>query len=312
MRRQRLRLPNYLEHGPGQRRISDTTATPPLTGRRLSTDSQRASYYSGRREGIEVSMVRRRVGPYQLVSMSLNKHRFLPHTHNSYVMSLNITGIEYVMSSDLLVSLGRDDISLLNTGEVDSSHSFASPWEFISLYIDRSVADIGRWRFNKPYINSRLLADGFRRLAQTALFSRSEDGAIETEIAVLVRETLGLAGSPAISPAVDDAADYKIKQRLVDPSGRTEKLKNICEEIGISVPELVRRFKRANGLPPSAWTYDIRLKHALSLMEKSVPLAQIAAELGYSDQAHFSRRFKAAIGVSPGVWRGNCITMLAD
>ncbi len=39
------------------------------------------------------------------------------------------------------------------------------------------------------------------------------------------------------------------------------------------------------------------------LIENKLSLADIAFEVGFADQAHFSRSFKHLIGAGPGAWR---------
>jgi AraC-like DNA-binding protein len=39
------------------------------------------------------------------------------------------------------------------------------------------------------------------------------------------------------------------------------------------------------------------------MLQSTLPLAQIASDCGFSDQAHFSRQFLQLTGESPGSWR---------
>jgi transcriptional regulator GlxA family with amidase domain len=48
-----------------------------------------------------------------------------------------------------------------------------------------------------------------------------------------------------------------------------------------------RRVERAQGM----------------MLTTSAPLAQIAAQCGLADQAHFNRIFRRFVGDSPGAWR---------
>jgi AraC family transcriptional regulator len=38
------------------------------------------------------------------------------------------------------------------------------------------------------------------------------------------------------------------------------------------------------------------------LLSSSTPLKQIAVDLGFADQSHFTHQFKLAYHVTPGVW----------
>jgi AraC-like DNA-binding protein len=46
-----------------------------------------------------------------------------------------------------------------------------------------------------------------------------------------------------------------------------------------------------------------RLDLARGLLPGGQPLADVAAEAGFADQAHFTRMFKAALGLTPARYR---------
>lgn len=61
-------------------------------------------------------------------------------------------------------------------------------------------------------------------------------------------------------------------------------------------------FKRITGKTPNAFLTDIRMKHAVHLIEiyqNACSLSDIAELCGYTDYIYFSRKFKAVVGVSP-------------
>lgn len=65
-----------------------------------------------------------------------------------------------------------------------------------------------------------------------------------------------------------------------------------------------RAFKRTLGETPHAYVSRRRIEQALHLMlSTNSPLAQIALACGFADQAHFTRRFHGAMGVTPHAWR---------
>ncbi len=63
-------------------------------------------------------------------------------------------------------------------------------------------------------------------------------------------------------------------------------------------------FKLAAGEPPHAYVVRRRLERACHLMVTSASsLSEIALSVGFSDQAHLCRLFRAAFGQSPATWR---------
>ena len=73
-----------------------------------------------------------------------------------------------------------------------------------------------------------------------------------------------------------------------------------AEVAGLRRTELVRAFRHQTGLTPHAWLTDRRVRAAQALLRRGDPPGQVAAATGFFDQAHFTRAFKARLGVTPG------------
>ncbi len=65
-----------------------------------------------------------------------------------------------------------------------------------------------------------------------------------------------------------------------------------------------RAFKVSFGIAPHAYILGRRIERAQELMlTTSLPLARIALDCGFCDQAHFYRLFRRRTGASPASWR---------
>jgi AraC-like DNA-binding protein len=72
----------------------------------------------------------------------------------------------------------------------------------------------------------------------------------------------------------------------------------------LSVSYFARAFKATFGCSPHVFLMRRRMERAQGLMLKTnAPLAHIALECGFADQAHLSRRFLQFTGESPASWR---------
>ena len=102
--------------------------------------------------------------------------------------------------------------------------------------------------------------------------------------------------SEAIIVALRDAID-RGDPTLHDPE--VEALRR-----GLSRTHFRRLWARIVGPPPARYLMERRLRQAARrLAEEDVTLATIAHDVGFDDPLYFSRRFKAAYGVSPGRYR---------
>jgi AraC-like DNA-binding protein len=79
------------------------------------------------------------------------------------------------------------------------------------------------------------------------------------------------------------------------------RVSQVCEQFAVTERQLQRLCARRVGLGPK-WIIQRRRLHeaAEALRAGSVNLAAIAADLGYADQAHFTRDFKSVTGRTPG------------
>jgi transcriptional regulator GlxA family with amidase domain len=73
---------------------------------------------------------------------------------------------------------------------------------------------------------------------------------------------------------------------------------------GLGRSQFSHAFRSAVGRSPHAHIVHLRLERAMQLMlETDHPLSEIALAAGFSDQAHFSNRFRRAAGTTPAQWR---------
>ena len=81
-------------------------------------------------------------------------------------------------------------------------------------------------------------------------------------------------------------------------------LKEAASLAKMSVPQFVRLFKRVAGMSFVTYLTHVRLSRAARLLkESSLTIAQVACEVGFSDQSYFDRRFKDAFGQTPRDFR---------
>ncbi|HDR9239034.1 helix-turn-helix domain-containing protein [Burkholderia vietnamiensis] len=104
----------------------------------------------------------------------------------------------------------------------------------------------------------------------------------------------GLA--PAVRRRVRDYIDSYLSQPLT--------LGELANVAALSEYHFSRMFRLSFGRAPHAWVAEQRLARArLLLRTTALPLAQVAAECGYANAAHFSHRFRDAHGTTPNAYR---------
>ncbi|MEU7633727.1 helix-turn-helix domain-containing protein [Nocardia sp. NPDC049220] len=104
-------------------------------------------------------------------------------------------------------------------------------------------------------------------------------------------------------PAADDPT-YRLVLRIVDAMAtdlELTRVDQITDRFGVPTRTLQRMFRRYVGAGPKWVLRRYRLQDGADLLAKgrTDDLAALAAELGYFDQAHFSREFTAEVGMAP-------------
>lgn len=92
-------------------------------------------------------------------------------------------------------------------------------------------------------------------------------------------------------------------QRL-SKSGGAIGVQDLANEVGWSRRHLTDRFTSEYGLPPKVAARVLRFERATGLLRRQpgIRLADLSATVGYADQAHLSREFRAIAGCTPRQW----------
>jgi len=107
---------------------------------------------------------------------------------------------------------------------------------------------------------------------------------------------------PVISPCYTP-----VVKKVTDALNQTERqpwaLEELAEISGMSRYQLIRVFRAATGMTPHAWQLNARVNQARRWLQSGHEIDDIAYRLGFADQSHFQRVFKAHTGVTPGCYR---------
>jgi AraC-like DNA-binding protein len=144
--------------------------------------------------------------------------------------------------------------------------------------------------------------------------------ALITDEDALVRQVVAGPGeearvgllAAALERAVDPAraaasAEVARVARLAGDRREVRRLADLCELAGTRPRTLQRMFLRYAGVSPTWVIRRYRLLEAAEAVRSGEPVswAELAATLGYADQAHLIRDFRAAVGQTPAAYAGS-------
>ncbi|WP_149182109.1 AraC family transcriptional regulator [Streptomyces sp. TRM49041] len=247
---------------------------------------------------------------------------FPRHSHDEYVISVNLCGLERVRLDHTSFDVSLDEVTAYNPGQVQSCTTQVPPdasFAAVSWYVPSTTVESltggAPVDFERPVVRSPHLRGDFLAAAR-ALREPAPDGHLPpAESAVLVQERLVLvlsrlldlaAGRRMRAPEPADARIAAVLDRLRADLSGTPPLAELADQAGMSREHLIRTFTRATGTPPYAWHLSARLAEARRRLRKGEPVADVAHVLGFADQAHFHRHFAAAYAITPGRYRRLC------
>lgn len=247
---------------------------------------------------------------YQAVCI---KRGFPFHMHDYYVFCFIEKGLQsfsYRKTKHLtppggLILLNPEDA---HTGEPADEYGF----EYRAIYptvwhMQEAVFELTGKRQNPPFFPKVRVDDpelaGYVRALHLSL--TDETPSMEQESLFLMVLSKAIMQYAEMSSAASSIGKerYAVKQAcryIHEHAAEGITLTEVAGYVNLSRYYFLRVFHEAVGIPPHAYLESVRISKAKRLLEKGLSLNQVAHESGFSDQSHFTNRFKRFIGVTPG------------
>jgi AraC-like DNA-binding protein len=245
------------------------------------------------------------LGGLELLRATYFTHQFGRHIHEEYAIGVIEQGAEsfFYRGEQFVANAGT--IVLVNPGEIHTGHAanHVNGWTYRMLYPSLMLLEpfsTDMLFFPSPVIYDPALAQRLR-----LLHIRLEKSSPPLEVQTLFYETFSQLVQrysifqpkkfPLYRDVIKLAMEY-LRAHLVE----NVSLDDLARVVGLSPFHFLRSFKKEVGLPPHAYQNHLRIQQAKLLLAQHLPLSEIAAQVGFSDQSHFTRRFKEVVGVTPG------------
>lgn len=235
-------------------------------------------------------------------------HAYRPHSHATWTVAMMERGAASFELDDTDQRADDGDLFVL---EPESVHTGVAAvpggWAYKVLYLEPAL--IGAWAEE----------DGAPQAARWVVFRDANlRAALRAAHRALAEEPPGLAVDGAVLAAVDalrphlkpgtptpraarpeHAAVRRARAHLEERWAERVSLGELAAHARLSRFELARTFRAQVGLPPHAFQLGLRIARARALLVAGEPPAAVAAACGFCDQAHLTRVFKRAVGVTP-------------
>jgi AraC-like DNA-binding protein len=240
------------------------------------------------------------------------QHAYPRHSHDYYVLSLIERGRQSFTHKGTKYRTPPGGLILINPGVVHTGEAADERgFELRALYPSTSLMETAVFEltgrralpfFKEVLIDHRWATSSVSSLHKTILTGA---GMLECESRMLWMMTQLIKryadlGSTEGNLGREKRAIQQVRHYLEDHFAENVTLNMLAQHVSFSPYYLLRAFRAEVGMPPYAYLESVRIRHTQRLIKAGMPLAQVAAEAGFSSQSHMTRQFKKIIGVTPG------------
>lgn len=238
---------------------------------------------------------------------------YRPHTHDSFSIGAIDAGTSVLTGPlDGKIRLEPGDVIVIPAGQVHACNPDHGRWLYQMIHTDQAwAASLTPGRetsglfdgisvLRHPELHAQVSAAG------DAIFTNEAAETLEARFTALFAELE--AASPAHVAASETDPELLARLAPVMHRLRTDEtnppLTELAASVGMTKYQLIRAMRRATGLSPLAWRQNARVATARRMLREGRPIAETAHVLGFTDQSHFHRVFRAHVAASPGSYRG--------
>jgi AraC-like DNA-binding protein len=244
---------------------------------------------------------------FRRLAARFHGHAYDAHRHDCYAVGVTLAGVQAFQyrGAERASSVGQTMV--LHPDEVHDGHAGAAEgFTYHMLYVDPALIGAALDGASPPFVRDVVAKDD--------------------ELAAIIAEAFEDFPHAPAAMAVDsivarlaDTLDRRSDRRPPRPGRRdclaaAERARQLLEETtdpaissadlervtGFDRYALSRAFRAAFGSSPHRYLVARRVARAQRLLTTGASLADAAAGAGFADQSHFTRHFKAHLGLTPG------------
>jgi AraC-like DNA-binding protein len=241
---------------------------------------------------------------------------YAKHSHETFSIGAVTNGRSVYLNRHAREWIGSGAVVMMNPDDVHACNPVAGErWSYRMLHVDvawftKLQHELG---FNENHAFRAFsqimsldagLFDGLNRLC--AILANDDDtGTLRKESAAItffsnVQQTL----NPTTLPERDASGQLaRAAEFIAENCTRALKLDDVCAAAGLSASHLIRAFKQRYGMTPHAYLINRRIQYSRAQLRRGAPIADVALDAGFADQAHLQRTFKRLVAATPGQYR---------
>jgi AraC-like DNA-binding protein len=239
------------------------------------------------------------------------------HSHETFSIGAVTGGLSTYLNGNQQERVGAGAVVVMNPQEVHACNPIDDQaWAYRMLYVDaqwlarlQHEMGIGNARELTPFATmlstDAALYDGLTRLSDTLTDTHAETLQKQSAAVEFFSNVQHSLSPVHARESKADASDRvaRAAEFLAENCTRSLTLDEICAASGLSASYLIRAFRKHYGMTPHQYLVNRRIQIGRARLRDGHPIAEVAYETGFSDQAHFQRAFKQFLAVTPGQYR---------
>jgi AraC-like DNA-binding protein len=250
----------------------------------------------------------------QLLEAGFAGAAYARHRHDTYAIGVTGSGVQCFDYRGATHASTPGEALVLHPDEAHDGYAGTEQgFSYQIVYVEPArISDAVRavaGRFCPlPFVRRPVLRSGrLGRAVKTAFACEWVPLAIDAIVLYLSEALLEEAGDASLAapmPRIDAPAVDRARQLLDATLGRVVHSSELEAAAGLSRFELARQFRAKLGTSPYRYSLMRRLEFVRDRLGGGRPVVELALEAGFADQAHFTRFFKGAFGITPGRYAG--------
>jgi len=230
------------------------------------------------------------------------------HRHDTYAIGLTVSGVQRFGYRGTTHTSLPGEVQVLHPDEAHDGYAGTEAgFGYRLVYVDpalifEAVRQVSAGPPALPFVRQPVVRSPLLAAAVWDAFSDTPEPLAIDDLAARLADGL-LAADPGSGhltrPRVDLAAVERARQFLDAETARVVRSSELETVTGLTRYDLARQFRGVVGTSPYRYSLMRRLAAARGLIASGRRLVEVARVVGFADQAHFTRMFTAAYGITP-------------
>nr|WP_272501598.1 AraC family transcriptional regulator [Silvania confinis] len=252
----------------------------------------------------------------EILQATCYEHSYPPHFHDEFVIAAFARGAQRtrVCRENGIAAAGS--VMIIAPGEVHTGEAVQRDegWDYCAFYPGESLVNevaqtviSGKGEVNFGTRGIRHDPQMARRMLQAAGVIKQSQDPLEKECVMyqILNLLVGHYGERTVKGSRQGFLRADIRHAidfLHCSYTQSLSVKEIAQVAGLSEFYFMRTFQKMTGLSVHQYLTQIRLMRAKALLAKGISAAQVASDIGFFDQSHLIKHFRAHFGTTPGLF----------